>query len=136
MRKIGPNAHRAKLQVMTTITNVCTVKARAGCLLAVASKRHRDILAFPSSPPGDSNDRRTEVRNPFCSDDSVRSQAGHTGERQTQPSEARGSGKRDKAKPTSYSSAFDKRWPDLSDGKMAYAPTQRISASHTLEREV
>src|SRR4029077_4149252 len=44
----------------------CTVKAWAGCLLAVASKRHRDILGFPSSPPGDSNDRRTEVRNPFC----------------------------------------------------------------------
>src|SRR5262249_60765543 len=40
-------------------------------------KLHRDILGFPSSP-GDSNDGRTEVRNPFCSNDSVRSQAGHT----------------------------------------------------------
>jgi hypothetical protein len=61
VRKIGPNAYRAKLQVMTALTNVCNVKAWVGSLLVLASK-----LGFPSSPLGDSNDRRMEVHHRGC----------------------------------------------------------------------
>jgi hypothetical protein len=50
VRKIGPHAHRAKLQVMTAITSVCSVKAWAGSLLAAASKEIREAHPAESAP--------------------------------------------------------------------------------------
>ena len=52
MRKIGLNAHRAKLQVMTAITSVCSVKAWAGSLLAVAFKEIREAHPAESQDKG------------------------------------------------------------------------------------
>jgi hypothetical protein len=52
VRKIGPNAHRAKPQVMTAITSVCIVKAWAGSLLAVASKEIREAHPAESQDKG------------------------------------------------------------------------------------
>jgi hypothetical protein len=50
VRTIGSNARRAKLQVTIAITNVCSAKARAGSLLAVASNKAKKRLLLDLLP--------------------------------------------------------------------------------------